>query len=406
MQLNPITVFYFIFTILVFGLFLKRCRGLVNLSALKAVNRNTFFNTLPVLWLVFYCCLTSVVFITVIKPLTKVKAVLYAPEWIGEVKAEDRDYTEAFYGASNSIIAYYLDRDSQQFIKEIYNEDQPIKDLNQQHINIHSPFVPLSVKIREVIFTTTDLNLDRDFIDSSNKIYTSPALAPGSLFSKDSLGVFNVQKKGLFYGIYYYDVKDDLNRPIAAPFDKGHLYSPYYWKGGDVLFYTGVYRKQDKFYTSLYLSKAQDRLIAKLLIKSSSPQTPVLKISGNSDGRLFIYTTPGKAYPLLADMKYYPFSIEAAIKNEAKEYALGYEVKFLELKQVHSVNFHPKQWDELLVIGPAIGTFKNAIFRYKLIPKEFKAPWSWPRHGGPLLLYVLLVFLLDRLFIGLKRQFN
>ena len=341
---------------------------------------------------VFYFLLVSIVYWTILKPREKTQAV-YLPRLVKELDNRGRDYAEAFYSSPKTIDAYFLNTTNKRWGRDVYSNEVFFSTEEEVGFNpgIHSPFVPLPSRRGQVVLLEEGGEVAAT---PGKQVVTSPKNAPGALSSPEVEGIYNVQQSGVFYQLYYFDVTKGTNRAIGRPFNKGHLYSPFYWKGGDVLFYSGVYRKQETFHNALYICKGDDPSIKKHISKSQTLELPITKISGDSRGQLFLYTDPHRDYPILNDMSYYPFSIEAVKEKGGSVYALGYEIKFLELARVYSFNFHPHHPSTLLVVGPKKGHFKNSVFVFELELKAIsEKPPCWPRALVLVLLLALTYFL-------------
>lgn len=360
-------------------------------------------------WLIifFYLFLTLVICWIILKP-SEEKNFIYLPIKIKEINSRDRDYAEAFYSSEKTIEAYFFNLSNKKWYRDIYSNEILVKtdDVLVFNNGIHSPFVPLPSHSGDTAFfkissKKTSLQFAKSLTTNNlSNIYHSPTHAPGALFSHDNEGIYNVQYIDKFYRLYYFDVKKGGNRIIKPPFNKGHIYSPYYWKTGDVLFYSGIYRKDGKFQTVLYIHSG-DNPQAKVISWGTNLETPIIKISGNSSGQLFLHSHPKKKYPTLSDMKYYPFDM--TLIEEKGIYALGYEIKFLELDKVYSFNFHPHHSKKLLVIGSKKGDFKNGLFLFELNPKPITKKNAWWLEGS---LYVLLILLILFLYQTLTKLYE
>ena len=349
-------------------------------------------------WLIvfFYLFITIATYLILLKPDEKAN-VIYIPKWIKEIGSKDKDYTESFYLNDKTIVAYFFNVSNKKWYRDLYSNEILLKTDEQLEFNngLHSPFVPLPNRLDDTVFIKKNSQPIKSSFQVTNDlfyIHSSPSHAPGALFSQDDEGIYNVQYTNGFYQLFYFDVKKRVNQIMNSPFNKGHVYSPFYWKAADILFYFGIYRKDKKFQTALYIQRENHPSITKVISWETNLEIPIIKISGNSSGKLFLHTHPQKKYPTLSDMRYYPFPFDSI--EEKGIYALGYEIKFLELDSVYSFNFHPHHPQKLLVVGTKKGYFNNGLFLFELRPKSISNRNSKWAEGVIYILLTLLVFFL------------
>ena len=138
------------------------------------------------------------------------------------------------------------------------------------------------------------------------------------------------------------------------------------------------------------------------------PRLPVLKISANANGELFAHSDTDRGRLILCDMRYYPRKGNSPPPNPSLPYRrLGYGIRFVELRWVHSFNFHPRSPHTLLVLGAPRDGFLNQLFAYELEKRNLpRRPLNLKSLAAIAILLAALALTLSAAYFLFQRKYR
>jgi hypothetical protein len=319
-----------------------------------------------------------------------------------KINSPGHDYYDLYYTQSGILAAVYLDFDKNIDRCDLYRKDGNSYRLLKSEVSLPDAYEqtilsPVSIRDNDTVYHEEQVtNKNRVFTKIIRVFKTNKVVFPEKsfsvfwpnvyndniIFSSEVNGIYKIARSdNWFSNLSFFSIDNNMR----------HLYAPYYWDSGKLLFLYALEKNPDKIKKN-YIFKMYvlsnfntNNYYYSIVGMTKKMDIKPFKVSGNSDGTIFVFqkyfnrdfkrvTNTGMAGNSDGDKKhlrYFENSIFAAESGDVifkkGKLPLKYEniITLDNFISIYSFVFHPNDPLSLMVVGKDKQSLKTEVFIVK-----------------------------------------